>query len=97
MADYQVTEDGINLPSRTSDPDNLTEGLIWHRSDKKTIDFFVGGEIRSLPDSTQNVFDSIQLQLLAEQLVSQNNTSRLLGNLIEQQKLTNEALLKILA
>ena len=92
MADYQVTPDGLNLPSRTSDPETLIEGLLWHRSDKKTIDYFVNGEIRSLPDTSTAVIDNIQLQLLAEQLVAQRNTSILLEELIEQQKITNEQL-----
>ena len=96
MGEYRVTDDGLNLPTRTSDPESLEEGLIWHRSDKKTIDFFVNGEIRSLPDTTQSVIDQIQLQLLAEQIIAQRDTSALLRELIEQQKITNEQLLNIL-
>ena len=97
MADYTVTDDGINLPTRTSDPDTLIERLIWHRSDKKTIDFFVNGEIRSLPETTQNVIDNILLQLTAEQVVIQRNMLTSLNDIIEELRITNENLSNILS
>ena len=97
MADYNGTDDGINLPTRTSDPDTLIERLIWHRSDKKTIDFFVNGEIRSLPETTQNVIDNILLQLTAEQVVIQRNMLTSLNDIIEELRITNENLSNILS
>lgn len=44
-ADYKVTDEGIDLPTRTSDPENPTEGSIWHRVDLGEIHGFVGGVI----------------------------------------------------
>lgn len=97
MGEYRVTDDGLNLPTRTSDPESLEEGLIWHRSDKETIDFFVGGVIRSIPETTESVISSIQLQLLTAQLIEQKSISILLQKLIDEQKLTNKQITKILS
>ena len=97
MGEYRVTDDGLNLPTRTSDPESLEEGLIWHRSDKETIDFFVGGVIRSIPETTESVISNIQLQLLTAQLIEQKNISSLLQKIIDGQKLTEKQIAKLLS
>ena len=49
MADYFVTEEGINLPSRTSDPASPAEGTMWHRSDTNDIRFHVNSTVTIIP------------------------------------------------
>ncbi len=48
MSDYNVSSDGINFPSRTSDPSTLVEGLMWHRSDLNKFHAYLNGTILSV-------------------------------------------------
>ena len=48
-ADFFVTNEGINLPSRVADPGAPAEGTMWHRSDTNDIRYFVNGVTVILP------------------------------------------------
>jgi len=48
-ADFFVTEEGINLPSRTTDPVSPAEGTMWHRSDTNDIRFHVNSTVTIIP------------------------------------------------
>lgn len=49
MADYFVTEEGINIPTRTADPVSPAEGTLWHRSDTNDIRFHVNSTVTIIP------------------------------------------------
>lgn len=54
MSDYSVSQNGIDLPSRTSDPSTLVEGLMWHRSDLKEIHVYLNGAVTAYSVRSDN-------------------------------------------
>lgn len=79
MADYFVTEEGINIPSRASDPGSPAEGTIWHRSDTNEIRFFVDGGTTILGASSvpDNSVTNAKLADMPTLTIKGNNTGGL--------------------
>lgn len=48
MSNYNVTDNGIDFPSRTSDPSTLVEGTMWHRSDLNEFHGYLNGSVQSI-------------------------------------------------
>jgi len=59
MPDYQVNDNGIDFPSRTTDPSSPGEGTMWHRSDINKFRYHLNGVIYEFPGVANSLIQNI--------------------------------------